>query len=294
MGAVNFSLDIDLVKEVKKKFLLDVFIETGTFKGDTIENVKDIFKNIYSVEISNEYFKLASEKFKAFPNIKIFESSSPAFIKSLKNEFINKSVLFWLDAHWCVADHTGGEESQCPLIEELEAIGQLNEESLIVIDDARLFLTVPPYPHEVSHWPSLNQIVNTLRNLSSKHEIMVLNDNILFFPETAKALIYEYAHRHSIDWLNALDKARDYDKLLNQLKEKNSLINEQAVAQKEKDALIEKQDAAQKEKDALLLAQDAAQKEKDALIHKHHKFAHELMDELKKRNIQFTTQWPSE
>jgi hypothetical protein len=103
MGAVNFSLDINLVKEVKKKFLLDVFIETGTFKGDTIENVKDIFKNIYSVEISNEYFKLAYEKFKAFEHIKIVESNSPSFIKSLKNEFINKSVLFWLDAHWCVA-----------------------------------------------------------------------------------------------------------------------------------------------------------------------------------------------
>jgi hypothetical protein len=71
-------------------------------------------------------------------------------------------------------------------------------------------------------------------------------------------------------------------------------VKKQDAEQKEKDALIEKQDAAQKEKDALLLAQDTAQKEKDALIHKHHKFAHELMDELKKRNIQFTTQWPSE
>ena len=62
---------------------------------------------------------------------------------------------------------------------------------------------------------------------------------------------------------------------------------EQEILMKEKDALIEKQDAEQKIKDASLL-------EKDALIHKHHKFAHELMDELKKRNIQFTTQWPSE
>jgi glycosyltransferase involved in cell wall biosynthesis len=76
--------------------------------------------------------------------------------------------------------------------------------------------------------------------------------------------------------------------------EQEILLKKQDAEQKEKDALIEKQDAAQKEKDALLLSQDAAQKEKDALIHKHHKFAHELMDELKKRNIQFTTQWPSE
>jgi phosphoribosyl 1,2-cyclic phosphodiesterase len=77
-------------------------------------------------------------------------------------------------------------------------------------------------------------------------------------------------------------------------KQKEEKILEQEILMKEKDSLIEKQDAAQKEKDALLLAQDAGQKEKDALIHKHHKFAHELMDELKKRNIQFTTQWPSE
>jgi hypothetical protein len=71
------------------------------------------------------------------------------------------------------------------------------------------------------------------------------------------------------------------------------ILEQQGVLEKQNNILLRMEND-QKEKDALLLAQDTAQKEKDALIHKHHKFAHELMDELKKRNIQFTTQWPSE
>ena len=87
---------------------------------------------------------------------------------------------------------------------------------------------------------------------------------------------------------NALELySRRFNEIFIGSKQKEEKILEQEILMKEKDALIEKQDAEQKIKDASLL-------EKDALIHKHHKFAHELMDELKKRNIQFTTQWPSE
>jgi hypothetical protein len=92
-----------------------------------------------------------------------------------------------------------------------------------------------------------------------------------------------------------------YSKRFNEIfigsKQKEEKILEQQECFDEKQRCISIEETRmphQKEKDALLLAQDAAQKEKDALIHKHHKFAHELMDELKKRNIQFTTQWPSE
>ena len=55
MGAVHFSLDTNLVKAIKSVLSLDVFVETGTFKGDTIENVKDYFTEIHSVELSEEY-----------------------------------------------------------------------------------------------------------------------------------------------------------------------------------------------------------------------------------------------
>ncbi len=68
--------------------------------------------------------------------------------------------------------------------------------------------------------------------LSSAHEIMVLNDVIICFPAVVRESLTFYAHEHSIDWLMAVDKCRDYDLLLSQLKEKEAVIQEkEAVIQ---------------------------------------------------------------
>ena len=146
-------------------------------------------------------------------------------MSQIQPSFKKKSVLYWLDAHWCVADNTAGGNSQCPLLEEIKAIRHLNEESIIIIDDARYFIAPPPSPHEISHWPDLNSILEALYNLSKNHEIVIFNDIILFYPLALKNVIRSYAYHNSVNWLTVMDKARDYNKLLDQLIEKEKLIN---------------------------------------------------------------------
>jgi hypothetical protein len=75
--------------------------------------------------------------------------------------------------------------------------------------------------------------------LSSVHEVMVLNDVLICFPAVVRESLRRYAHEHSIDWLGALDKSRDYDLLLSQLKEKEVMIRELAAACEARLHLIE-------------------------------------------------------
>ena len=135
---------------------------------------------------------------------------------------------------WCVADHTGEERSQCPLLEELGAISRLNEQSVILIHDVQAIPFCPPPPlHEVTEWPSLESVLKCLHGLSPAHELMVLNDVIICYPADVSEALLHYAYDHSINWLTALNKSRDYDLLLAQSKEKEALIQEKEAVIRE-------------------------------------------------------------
>jgi hypothetical protein len=216
MGAVHFSVDTDLISALKKVLPMTTFVETGSFEGDTIEQVLTHFESIHSVELSEDYYRKVQERFKTASNVHLHFGHSADVLRKLKPELVDRSVLYWLDAHWCVADKTGGGTSQCPLLEELGAIGKLGPQSTILIDDARLFLCPPPYPHEVDQWPSFEEVIEKLNALSSEHQIMVSNDVIIFYPRSVSTSVREYAYLHSIDWLQVLFKSKNYDAVKNE------------------------------------------------------------------------------
>lgn len=218
MGVINFSIDHNLLKILKKNLSADIFIETGTFKGEILEVVKNHFKQIYSIELSHSLYKQAYDKFKNFPHIYILHGDSAETLKTLMLTLCNTPAVYWLNAHWCIASNTEGELSQCPLIRELNAIKHLHSDSVIMIDNARLF------PHETSQWPSFNEVIAALQQLSETHNIMVVNDCILYFPTKIKSDIELYAHHYGIDWLSVLDKSRDYDNSVNLLREKEHIL----------------------------------------------------------------------
>lgn len=214
MGAITFSIDSRLIEALKGHLPFDVFVETGTFQGNTIEIVKPYFNTIYSVELSDHYYEKAVEKFGDDPSLTLIHDDAARALKMIVPTLNPRPVIFWLDAHWCVANATAGELSQCPLLEELHAIEQLNHQSMIIIDDARLFLATPQAPHEVSNWPTFHEIIQTLFKLSCDHQLAVVNDCILFFPKTIEASIKSYACQYGIDWLDVLNRCRDTEAML--------------------------------------------------------------------------------
>ena len=254
MGAVCFSIDERLVKALKEALPLTTFVETGTFKGDAIAIAAPYVDRVLSVEFSKPLWKESSARFKADPRIKVLFGNSPDVISRIRAEIGDASTLYWLDAHWCVATNTAGDKSQCPLLAEIFAIGKLGESSVILVDDARLFLAPPPEPHDVTQWPTFDQVLLALRSLSDAHEVMVVNDVIAFYPRAIKHVFEAYARHHGIDWLRASQSMAENPQL------------RQAV--EEKEALIHAQDGSLQEKEALIRSQHRSLEEKEMLIHK--------------------------
>ncbi|MBU3549911.1 glycosyltransferase [Polynucleobacter sp. MWH-Berg-3C6] len=237
MGAIHFSLDKNLVSALMSTLPLKVFVETGTFEGQAIENLHSFFEELHSIELSHEYHKAAIEKFNRVTNVHLHQGDSPCILEELTNNLSEIGILYFLDAHWCLAVNVEGKTSQCPLLDELAAINKLNQDSAIVIDDARLFLSPPPSPHEISHWPNLQQVISSLFLLSNDHELMVINDVIVYYPKIAKEAMENYAHNYGVDWFKAFqgagwefaaeEKESVIQKLLYDISLKDTCIKEQ-------------------------------------------------------------------
>jgi hypothetical protein len=212
MGAIHFSLDERLIGLFTRELPLETFVETGTFRGETLAMARKYFPECHSGELSPELYAAARDRFAQDPGVTLHFGSSPEFLSLLSAEWLQKPVFFWLDAHWCSADQTAGQSSQSPLLDELQAIGGLHPDSVLLIDDARLYLSTPPAPHAVADWPELHDVALRLFGLSSSHRLCVFDDVIAFYPERLKKVLAEHIHRHAVDMQKLAGDARKHQK----------------------------------------------------------------------------------
>ena len=136
------SVVIDYIKRSST----EVFIETGTYKGKMVYAVQPHIKEIYSIELSQNHYKKARQKFAGYPNIHILHGQSGLILPEILND-IYKPCLFWLDAHYSGGSTAKGH-LETPIMQEIECI--LNhpkaKEHVILIDDARCFTGENDYP----------------------------------------------------------------------------------------------------------------------------------------------------
>jgi hypothetical protein len=135
-----------VVIEYIKRFSIDTFIETGTYKGKMVYAVMLHMKEIYSIELDEIYFQKAKRKFAGYPNIHIIQGHSGEVLPKILKK-IDKPCLFWLDAHWSGGSTAKGD-IETPIMREMQCIlGHLRgAEHVILIDDARCFKSESDYP----------------------------------------------------------------------------------------------------------------------------------------------------
>lgn len=135
-----------IIQEYARKLDLKVFVETGTYMGDMVNAVKDVFEKIYSIELGAELCRSAKERFAASQHITILEGDSGQVLEELL-PCINESCLFWLDGHYS-AGNTAKGDLETPIQQELSHIFKqsVDYEHLILIDDARCFTGEADYP----------------------------------------------------------------------------------------------------------------------------------------------------
>lgn len=179
MGSIQLGVPESAVLEFKERYHLQTFIETGTYKGGTAAWAAGHFERVITIEANEKRFHGAAQRLcNLHPNIRFILGDSRVALKRELNG-IHEPVLLWLDAHW-VGDQ-GAKDSQgdeCPLAEELDAIlaWEHYAESVILIDDARLFTAPPPYPHDPAQWLTYDQITARL----TPHYRVWIDEDVIF------------------------------------------------------------------------------------------------------------------
>lgn len=141
----EYSPAHDLIKVLAIKHGIVVFVETGTFIGNTLLGLKDSFEQLFSIELDRGIYKLAQARLANFKHIKIFCGDSAQVLPEILRD-LKTPTLFWLDAHYS-SGVTAKGNLQTPILRELKAIfSHAIKRHCIFIDDVKDFNGLNDYP----------------------------------------------------------------------------------------------------------------------------------------------------
>jgi len=196
MELVYFGIPKEETIFIKNEMGLDVFVEGGTYLGNTAKAMSYIFRKVFTIEKSEIMFKRAEENLKNFDNVELLMGDTREYFGKILQS--NDNILFWLDSHWSGGD-TYGENDECPLMDELKIIFKYRKNYVILIDDARLFMAPPPKPHKIENWPSIKDIVNILPH---DWDLIVYNDVIYLFPNNFDRKFKDFIQEKvTLEWI---------------------------------------------------------------------------------------------
>jgi hypothetical protein len=124
---------------------LKTFVETGTFKGDTLAAVAATGIRAISVELSPEYFDRANQRFAGKRNVELHQGDAgdvlPRIVATLQ-----EPALFWLDGHYSAGETAHGALAS-PISAEVQCILDSPVQGhVMLIDDAHEFTGEGGYP----------------------------------------------------------------------------------------------------------------------------------------------------
>jgi hypothetical protein len=163
------------LQSYSKKYDLKVLVETGTFYGDMIEAMKNIFDKIYSIELSQELFERAKKRFKNQKQVELIQGDSGIELKSLMSK-IDRPTLFWLDGHYSAGETAKGDK-ETPIFEELQHIFDTPDLGhVIIIDDVRSFGLHHDYP-------TIERLTEFIKSKRPNMDVSVQYDSMRIAPK---------------------------------------------------------------------------------------------------------------
>ena len=180
----------DLMLLLRNERNVSVFVEGGTHLGNTSYWASQHFQAVHTVEAEKTFF----DAFELLPdkpaNVRFyFGTTSQRLPEILKS--VPSSAIYWLDSHWS-AGASFGEGDECPLLQEIELIYHSASDPFIFIDDARLFLSPPPPPHDVNQWPGIRETLAALSAGERDPYVVIVHDTIISVPRSAEKIVQNW------------------------------------------------------------------------------------------------------
>jgi hypothetical protein len=135
-----------MLREHADRYGLDTLVETGTFRGGTIEALRNRFARIYSIELDDALYDAARARFARNPNVTILHGDSALMLPHVLAG-LREPALFWLDGHYSGPGTARAAAHETPITEEIRAVlAHPVARHVVLVDDARVFGTWPDYP----------------------------------------------------------------------------------------------------------------------------------------------------
>lgn len=184
----NLSLELEIIKTLDRpidpSFLrrvsaetgIDVFIETGTFYGETTAAAAEIFSVVHTIELSQDLYERAVRRFSGIPRIHVHHGDSEVVLTEILPG-ITKPVMFWLDAHYSEVNTARGRKNT-PIVDELRQIHASGiRDALILIDDLRCFQAEDADTRDsLRGYPSANDIRALVQEIDPHGDFIVMGD----------------------------------------------------------------------------------------------------------------------
>jgi hypothetical protein len=161
-----------IVVDVVKNSGAAYFVETGTYRGDTLSRVRPHVARAVSVELDPTLARLAEARFRRGQNVVIHQGDSAQLMSSIVGELTERAV-FWLDGHY-----SGGvtaDSGECPVLHELQSVLVDERSHTVLIDDARLFDGTDGYP-------TIEQVTDLASRLRPEYSVRIDQDIIRLLP----------------------------------------------------------------------------------------------------------------
>lgn len=177
MGSVFYGIHKDMALEMRERYGLSTFVETGTWKGDSAVWAAGVFDKVTTVELSPVFYQKSKERLDGLPNVSLYQGDSRLLMIEICRK-LRRPTLFWLDAHWTGDMGIEDENGPCPVMYEIDAINRLMKAThVIMVDDHRLF------PSKSNGWPSADLVVASLEHRG--HRSVSITDDV-FLAEPIK------------------------------------------------------------------------------------------------------------
>jgi hypothetical protein len=208
MGMIHPGAPFEIILDLAKLSGATTFIETGTYHGASTRWAAGHFESVFTMERAEGLYQQHHQALRALGNVEPLLGDSKNLLPKVVPRLANKPAVFWLDGHWSGGE-TAGEDDECPLLSELETLSQ-RQGDVILIDDARLFLSAPPAPHRPEQWPTFPEIARLLTKQPNPPFVQIIDDVIFSVPatEALKQRLIDYGRVRSKVFEKLLAKGR--------------------------------------------------------------------------------------
>lgn len=164
---------------ILREFPNEYYVETGTYRGDSIQMAIDSgsFKNIVGLEIDYKMVRFCRDRFDLYhkPRFELRIDESDTAVDLYPHiKHIAPAITFFLDSHWQMEAGVAQGDHPFPLLHELAQIKKHRAGKDTIIIDDFLYLTHP----DVTGW-SKQIIFEAIKAINPKYTIRLVANPII-------------------------------------------------------------------------------------------------------------------